>query len=269
MTQNATTWAGAIAQHYERPARLARRERHGMPWHLAVIGGLSNPAKMPCLSWSTPAHYCKVGGKLQLVEGSVCFGCYALKGMYQFPNVIAAMERRYDILQRVLNSPGFAERWLDSFCWVLTHKESSTRLRIQRGQKVGQDGRFFRWHDSGDIHSAHHLWLICRIALRCPTINFWLPTREKGFVKQYLREHVIPKNLNVRLSYPMVDEGLPMMQLWAESTPGLSVSGVHTERRYVKHLGAVSCIAYTQDGECRDCRDCWNENRSYISYPLH
>ena len=47
-----------------------------------LVGGLSKPSKMPGWSIGLPAKECKTGGKLQKVEGSVCYNCYALKGDY-------------------------------------------------------------------------------------------------------------------------------------------------------------------------------------------
>ena len=52
---------------------------------LKIIGGsLSKPSKMPGWSIGLPAKECKTGGKLQKVQGSVCYDCYALKGCYVF-----------------------------------------------------------------------------------------------------------------------------------------------------------------------------------------
>ena len=46
-----------------------------------ITGGLSNPSKMPGKAYSIPASRCNVGSRLAKVKGSVCEGCYALKGM--------------------------------------------------------------------------------------------------------------------------------------------------------------------------------------------
>ena len=53
----------------------------------AAVGGLSQTSKMPCKSWGISAKECKTGGKLAKVEGTVCHGCYALKGAYVWPVV--------------------------------------------------------------------------------------------------------------------------------------------------------------------------------------
>ncbi len=54
---------------------------------LPIVGGLSNPSKMPCKGTSTPPKYCNVGSKLRKVKGSVCYDFYACYGLYTFKNV--------------------------------------------------------------------------------------------------------------------------------------------------------------------------------------
>ncbi len=58
-----------------------------------ITGGLSKPSKMPGPAYNLPAIRCKTGSKLRKIKGSVCYGCYALKGRYCFPNVQKALER--------------------------------------------------------------------------------------------------------------------------------------------------------------------------------
>lgn len=48
---------------------------------LEIVGGLSKPDKMPCYCYNLPASRCKMGGKLNTVPGSVCYGCYAADDM--------------------------------------------------------------------------------------------------------------------------------------------------------------------------------------------
>ena len=53
-----------------------------------IIVSLSKPEKMPGFAYGLPAWECKTGGKLVKVPGSVCFGCYAMKGNYtRFPEI--------------------------------------------------------------------------------------------------------------------------------------------------------------------------------------
>ena len=52
-----------------------------------ITGGLSAPGKMPEGSYNLPASMCQTGAKLREVPGTPCWGCYAFKGRYNFPNV--------------------------------------------------------------------------------------------------------------------------------------------------------------------------------------
>jgi hypothetical protein len=47
-----------------------------------IIISLSQPDKMPGYAYGLPAWECKTGAKLVKVPGSVCSGCYAMKGNY-------------------------------------------------------------------------------------------------------------------------------------------------------------------------------------------
>ena len=89
-----------------------------------ITGGLSAPSKMPGPAYNLPAQACITGSKLVKIPGSVCHGCYALKGRYRFKNVKDALSRR---LASIMDP-----RWIEAMV-VLIDKEP-----------------FFRWHDSGD-----------------------------------------------------------------------------------------------------------------------
>ena len=93
-----------------------------------ITGGLSAPSKMPGPAYNLPASQCITGSKLAKVAGTVCHGCYALKGRYRFSNVQAALQRRAASVGHYL--------WVKAMS-VLVKREP-----------------WFRWHDSGDIQSA-------------------------------------------------------------------------------------------------------------------
>jgi hypothetical protein len=90
-------------------------------------------------------------------------GCYALKANYSYPSVQKAHENRVASLSSV--------SWADAMIFQI--RQSKTE--------------YFRWHDSGDLQSLQHLFDIVRIAEALPSVKFWIPTREKGIVNQYLR----------------------------------------------------------------------------------
>jgi hypothetical protein len=207
----------------------------------AIVGGLSVPSKMPCYGWSIPAIRCRVGSVLRSLAGSVCSKCYAYKGRYVFPNVIRAMERRYQVLNRALADGAFRERFIHAFT-VLLAKE-----------------KYFRWHDSGDLQSTEHLSILAEIARRLPECRFWLPTREYRMIAQYVEEcGPLPSNLVARLSAHMID-GQPPSH-WP------TVSSVS---RDVAVNGAEVCMAPSRGGYCGDCRACWDPTVPHVTYMLH
>tara|TARA_R110002020_G_scaffold35824_3_gene107974 strand:+ start:1581 stop:2285 length:705 start_codon:yes stop_codon:yes gene_type:complete len=221
------------------------------------IGGLSTPSKMPSFGTSLPAKHCKVGSKLNEVEGTTCSGCYALKGAYAWGNVQDALERRFNILMECEHDESARSNWVGAFAFLLNTRHA---LQSKRKKKGAVDHAFFRWHDSGDVQGLFHLEMIAEVAMSTPNVQHWLPTRELAMVKQYIAKHgSFPSNLTVRLSAAKVNTAAP-------SIDGTVGSSVHTGDIT---WGAQSCIAYQQEGECRDCRACWDPNVKEISYPKH
>ena len=155
-----------------------------------IVGGLSKPSKMPGPAYNLPASKCVTGSKLVKIPGSVCHGCYALKGRYRFPNVQAALERRL----KAIESP----QWVDAMIELIKpHKE-------------------FRWHDSGDIQSLEHLQNIFKICRKTPGTKHWLPTREAQFIKK-LKVNEVPRNLVLRFSSHMIDQAPVTFWPWTST----------------------------------------------------
>jgi hypothetical protein len=212
---------------------------HNHTWkQLEVLtGGLSAPSKMPCHSFSISAKRCNVGSKLRKVAGSTCNKCYALKGRYVFPNVERAMERR---LAAMYASPNEWAAAIVASIW-------------KKGEK------HFRWHDSGDLQGMNHLRTIVAIAEELDQVQFWLPTREYGIVRDYLREFkAFPPNLTVRVSAPMIGQ---VASEWEHSS---SVDAVHTPL-----TAWADCVAPKQGNKCMDCRACWDQNVEVVNYKKH
>ena len=137
-----------------------------------ITGGLSAPGKMPEGSYNLPARACQTGAKLRKIPGTPCYGCYAFKGRYNFPNVKDALSRRLDSLTH--------PQWVEAMAVLIKGK------------------KFFRWHDSGDLQSVDHLKKIFQICDLTPNTMHWLPTQERQFLP--LPGSKIPKNLIIRLS---------------------------------------------------------------------
>ena len=155
-----------------------------------ITGGLSKPSKMPGPAYNLPAWQCITGAKLQAVRGSVCHGCYALKGRYRFNNVKQALQRRATSLDH--------PHWVEAMVALIT------------GHK------YFRWHDSGDLQSEWHLKQIFEVCKRTPSTKHWMPTREARFLK-LLDPAIIPSNLIIRMSSHMIDQGPVTFWPWTST----------------------------------------------------
>ena len=189
-----------------------------------IVGGLSKPSKMPGPAYNLPASACITGQKLAKIPGSVCAGCYALKGRYRFNNVQAALQRRLQAIE----SPEWVEAMI---VLIKPHK-------------------WFRWHDSGDIQSLKHLENIFRVCRATPGTSHWLPTREAQFLKR-LKVNQVPRNLIIRMSSHMIDQAPVNFWPWTSTvTSGEGRSCPAPEQ-------GNSC------GSCRQCWDRSTPNVCY------
>ena len=85
---------------------------------------------------------------------------------------------------------------------------------------------FFRWHDSGDIQDLKHLAKIFEVAKRTPGIALWLPTREAQILKR-VKINEVPRNLVIRFSSHMVDQGPVSFWPWTSTVTTDAVSYTH------------------------------------------
>ena len=196
------------------------------------VGGLSRPSKMPGYAWGISAHECPTGKKLVKVAGSVCADCYALKGFYIMPNTKKAHQRRLDLYR---TSPTWTADMIEA-------------IRATRQEH-------FRIFDSGDLQDLGMLakWVV--IAQALPNVRFWLPTKEYGIVKRFLKGGgVVPPNMVIRVSNAMKDD-LTRRTL----APRVVNSAVSTK-------GSYTCPAPHQDNKCLDCRKCWSEDVEQVVY---
>ena len=195
-----------------------------------ITGGLSKPSKMPGPAYNLPAWKCITGVKLQAVSGSVCHGCYALKGRYRFNNVRMALARRLESLKH--------PRWVEAMTALI----------------YGEP--WFRWHDSGDIQSHAHLNRIFQVCDRTPDTMHWMPTREAQFIKD-IPPDKIPTNLIIRMSSHMIDQKPVSFWPWTSTvSTGLAQPGHR-------------CPAQNQGNKCLTCRACWDRTVSNVTYPKH
>ena len=205
----------------------------------SIHGGLTQTTKMPCKSYSLPTIACITGYKMREIAGSICADCYAEKGNYRKyqNNIEPAQHARLVSIDDPL--------WVDAMV-----------------VSIGTD-TYFRWHDSGDIQSIEHLEKIADVARATPHCQHWIPTREYGIVSAFVAQFDIPKNLIIRLSAMFIDRPV-VVPASLQNIPGVAVSNVHS-----KTAIGTGCNAPKQNGECRNCRACWNRKVAAVSYSIH
>ena len=160
-----------------------------------ITGSMTRTCKLAGLSYSLPAWECKTGAKLRKIPGSVCAGCYALKGNYtRYPAIKAAQYVRL----KAISHPD----------WV--------RAMVAQVKRQA----YFRWHDAGDLQSLEHLKKIFEVCRLTPNTKHWMPTREAQYLK-LVDPATVPSNLIIRMSSHMVDQGPVSFWPWT-STVGSS-----------------------------------------------
>jgi len=206
-----------------------------------ITGGLGNPSKMPGRAYGFSAAECILGAKLSKLPGTVCSSCYAQKGRYIFENVVACHARRFASLNRKL--------WIDAMTFLISKQCAKMP--------------FFRWHDSGDIQSVAHLLRIAKVCEATPSVKHWIPTREYKIVSDYISAgYLIPENLQIRLSIHKVDN-FRLPEIKGAKVTFSSVSDKKSAPEF-----AEKCPAPLQDGECGNCRNCW-ESVLLVDYHIH
>lgn len=216
-----------------------------------IAGSMGFPSKMPGTSYGLPAQECRVGSKLAQILGTVCHGCYALKGNYVYGDVKRAQYLRLAGTKHPL--------WPVAMAYLLNalhgHAKRPSGIKTKKVKSKG----WHRWHDAGDLQNVAHLSAICRVCELTPRIRHWLPTREIATVLAYVQGGgLIPDNLTIRVSATKVDGQATKTWLWT--------SGVHDQTTPTKQ---ERCTAPDTNGECAACRKCWSREIPHTSYHLH
>jgi len=216
-----------------------------------IAGTLSEPDKMPAYGYGLPAVACKRGSELRRNPNSPCNRCYALRGHYQFPNVVEAQQFRL----QAINDP----RWEDAM------------VRL-----IGRNCAFvpyFRWHDSGDVQDYTHLMKIIGIAERLNWVKFWLPTQEHKLVRRVIRKYSIPRNLTIRascaLKAPIGQWKRPVSFDCTSSVVSKAYKKLWPELVETNNKDVYYCPSTLQFNRCQQCRACWNPTIKHIVYLEH
>lgn len=217
-----------------------------------IAGAIGKPSKLPGFSYGLDARKCRTGSHLRGVAGSVCSGCYAMKGWY---GSWAALKEGHRRRHAGLEDP----RWVDAMVRLISHY-------------CVPPHDYFRWHDSGDLQGLWHLKLITKVCERTPDVKHWLPTREYEDVRLFLKHgFAIPPNLVVRLSAHMIDTE-PVVPAELAHLPTSTVQTFPSGEgiKLVEGKGAIECKAIeNRDNTCGTCRACWSPEVRNVSYPQH
>jgi len=170
-------------------------------------------------------------------KSDACKGCYAKKGNFLFPNVVARRERNLSILRQ------------DNFV------EEMTNLLF--------NDRFFRWFDSGDMGSITIIKKIIQVCQATPWVSHWVPTNtwDVPSLIPYIKELEALPNVTVRYSSRKYNTPI----LWNIS------SMIRTKEFTDSEVpeGALLCPAPNQGGTCKTCRACWDKEQKIIVYKKH
>ena len=207
--------------------------------HAEEYGKISKKnSKMPGTTFAMDSFACITGSKLRKIEGTPCHSCYAIK------------------LQKL--RPSVDKGWkANSAKWSASEPDQWSQAMAFLIKRRNTDG-YHRWFDGGDLASVAQLQAIVDVCLMTPEVKHWLPTQERGMVKQYLANGgTFPSNLVVRISAAKVDTAL--------------AGHANTSNVITKNADATGqeCLAYTRKQNCGDCRACWDPKVSNVSYRKH
>jgi len=209
---------------------------------------LTATSKMPGPSFSLPAHR-----SCGYAWGDICKNCYAEKGCYAWESTEQAQEFRFAFTREAMKSLAGRQKWV-TYMVAAIHKTKT---------------EYFRVHDSGDMFSAAYAECWYEVACQLPLVKFWIPTRvwqSQGNplpashpILSVLRRLAQLPNVTVRPSALNFGDKAPQVEgLHAGSTAAMP-----------DVFRAFQCGAYTRDGHCGDCRACWDDKFTPVSYPAH
>ena len=247
-TRKLATAARKAARKAAKPYSASRTRYHKLPDTTTSI--LTVTSKMPGPSFSLPA-----GLACPNSWGGVCGKCYAKGGCYGYSNVQAAQLARFHWAIECMRSPKGQQTFIDQVIRAIQYSRAP----------------YFRGHDSGDFFNVAYVESWIRICEALPNVRFWFPTRE------YQVKPATNNPLAVFQPNPRMD-AIRRLAALPNVTVRPSALAIGADAPVVPGLAAGSCVgnpnvkqcpASQQNGECRDCRTCWDAPDVAVSYPLH
>lgn len=214
-------------------------------------GGACPSAALP----STYRNFKKLGDVDQKDVGQdgakyICNYCYANKGNYMHRAPQWGQVLRHTWLQRELDKKS-EEEVGETLTQALRVHSSNTGMR----QAKGENPRFFRIHDSGDLFDGgghggepgvKALLTWYRVCENLPEIYFWCPTRMWVFpyFADFVRDNPPPENLALRPSALHFNDIGPVL-------PGFTAgTTAHRKQAPVESgIAELGCPAYSMGGK--------------------
>ena len=212
---------------------------------------------MYCPSFSLPAVY-SCPGSLQN-ENSPCSGCYSQMNMYMCDNVVIPQFLRFEWTKSCLKSQRGRIKWID------TMVDAIFRATPYKGDEV----RYFRWHDSGDLFSPSYTRVVAEVIRLTPYVRHWIPTQshrsKNNKIVGVIIKHILPlSNVVVRPSTDKINEQPEVW--WVNKVWGSSVYLTEPDIP----IGVLACPKSLKTQlNCRGCRVCWNSPSIAVGFLIH
>lgn len=238
-----------------------------------------------------------------IANGIGASNCYAEGGQYSTSQVQFAQILRYVWTREAAKDVTFeygrikfgpkAEAWIKAMHYAIANADF-----MLDGGKVDKmvypperrDGRFFRWHDSGDFFSKSYLAMVKAVCNALPDITFWAPSRiwatEWGQdAVNAINGPAESSNLVIRPSAYHINEApVPRQKLgrgWAAGSSAFAVDRDGRDPLTGAKAFDWDCQTYSVTDEshtCRHakapdgkvgCRACWVKPELVIDYRVH
>ena len=190
-------------------------------------------SKTACPSWAVSTRSCK-----GCHNATICKSCYAKKGMFCFPAVKNAVNKRLE--------------W-----WNKSQDKNIIETMTNEIRKSGT--KYFRAYVSGDFQGSRDIRIWRKIAENLPEVKFWFPTKahrvRASGITQALQALNRLENVSVRPSSGNFDTPAPDVK-------GLA-AGTTAHKKDNPPNGEFNCI-----GDCSKCRVCWDKETK-VSYHYH
>lgn len=212
----------------------------------STVALLTYTTKMPGPSFSLPAHQA-----CPRENGSICASCYAGKGCYLYRSTQHAQNVRFNWTILCMNA--------DPRVWV--------EVMIEAIKETGC--QYFRVHDSGDMFNARYAESWYQVCLQLPEVKFWIPTRAWQQASGPLPLFDAVLNTLQRMARLPNVTVRPSALNFGDTAP--EVSGLHagSTADCVDVFKARQCPAPQQNGQCGECRACWDHKDCPVSYTKH